>query len=79
MCIQLGSFCRYKPDTFVKNIDHSTITWLLTSICAVQCIKNPYVVAKLIEVMFVVSPSITTNMTVFNAVRLSASLSTLTK
>lgn len=36
-------------------IDHSIITWLLTSVCAPHMIKNPYVTAKLVEVLFVFS------------------------
>lgn len=40
----------------VRNwIDHSILTWLLTSVCAPQLIKNPYVTAKLVEVLFVFS------------------------
>lgn len=58
----------------MKHVDHSIITWLLTSVCAVQCIKNPYVTAKLIEVMFVVSPSIQPNSSVYNAVSRAVSV-----
>lgn len=47
-------------ETIVEDIDHSMITWLLTSVCAPQCIKNPYVTAKLVEVLFVTSPTIQT-------------------
>lgn len=36
--------------------DDSIITWILTCVCAPQCIKNPYVTAKLVEVLFVISP-----------------------
>lgn len=36
-------------------IDHSIITWLLTCVCAPHLIKNPYVTAKLVEVLFVFS------------------------
>ncbi|XP_017108741.2 ubiquitin conjugation factor E4 B [Drosophila bipectinata] len=38
-----------------QGIDHSIITWLLTCVCASHLIKNPYVTAKLVEVMFVFS------------------------
>ncbi|XP_033150682.1 LOW QUALITY PROTEIN: ubiquitin conjugation factor E4 B [Drosophila busckii] len=38
-----------------QHIDHSIITWLLTCVCASHLIKNPYVTAKLVEVMFVFS------------------------
>lgn len=41
--------------------DDSVITWLLTCVCAPQCIKNPYVTAKLVEVLFVISPSVQQN------------------
>lgn len=37
------------------SIDHSILTWLLTCVCAPHLIKNPYVTAKLVEVMFVFS------------------------
>lgn len=46
------------PDAVRTSIDHSIITWLLTCVCAPHCIKNPYVTAKLVEVLFVFSPSI---------------------
>lgn len=45
-------------DAVLEDIDHSIITWLLTSVCSPQCIKNPYVTAKLVEVLFVTSPTI---------------------
>ncbi|XP_055836646.1 ubiquitin conjugation factor E4 B [Episyrphus balteatus] len=38
-----------------QSIDHPIITWLLTCVCAPHCIKNPYVTAKLVEVLFVFS------------------------
>lgn len=39
-------------------MDQSVVTWLLSLICAPQLIKNPYLTAKLVEVLFVISPSI---------------------
>ncbi|XP_055375638.1 ubiquitin conjugation factor E4 B [Condylostylus longicornis] len=43
-------------DASIKaSIDHSIVTWLLTCVCAPHCIKNPYVTAKLVEVLFVFS------------------------
>lgn len=38
-----------------QTIDHSIITWLLTCVCVPNLIKNPYVTAKLVEVLFVFS------------------------
>lgn len=47
-CMQYGTV-----DWIEYDIDHSIVTWLLTTVCAPQCIKNPYVLAKLVEVLFV--------------------------
>ncbi|XP_061397398.1 ubiquitin conjugation factor E4 B [Musca vetustissima] len=49
-------------------IDHSIITWLLTSVCAPHMIKNPYVTAKLVEVLFVFSlgPANILNISIWN-------------
>jgi ubiquitin conjugation factor E4 B len=41
-------------------LDHTIVTWLLSLVCAPHLIKNPYLTAKLVEVLFVVSPSIQT-------------------
>lgn len=46
---------RYRPEDAAALVNDSITTWLLTCICAQQCIRNPYVVAKLVEVLFVLS------------------------
>ncbi|XP_023161123.2 ubiquitin conjugation factor E4 B [Drosophila hydei] len=53
-----------------QGIDHSIITWLLTCVCASHLIKNPYVTAKLVEVMFVFSlkPANSVNTAMWNHV-----------
>lgn len=48
-------FC---PEQMVLLFDQSIITWILTCVCAPHCIRNPYITAKLVEVLFVTSPSI---------------------
>lgn len=48
-------FC---PEQMVLLFDQSIITWVLTCVCAPHCIRNPYITAKLVEVLFVTSPSI---------------------
>lgn len=40
------------------NTEDTLITWLLVTVCSSNMIKNPYLVAKLIEVIFVIIPSI---------------------
>lgn len=45
-----------------NSMDHSIVTWLLTCVCAPHLIKNPYVTAKLVEVLFVFSLGPTNNL-----------------
>lgn len=52
-------FCmQYSMEVVFECLDQSIITWLLTCVCAPQLIKNPYITAKLVEVLFVTSPTI---------------------
>lgn len=53
-------------------IDDSIVTWLLTCICAPQCIRNPYVIAKLVEVLFVISPNASQNTGLHVTVRIQS-------
>lgn len=39
-------------------MEDNMITWLLVAVCSPHCIKNPYLVAKIIEVLFVLNPGI---------------------
>lgn len=39
-------------------MEESLITWLLVMICSSNYIKNPYLVAKIVEVVFVLNPNI---------------------
>ncbi|CAK9828567.1 Ubiquitin conjugation factor E4 B [Anthophora retusa] len=48
-------FC---PDVIVNNMDNSLITWLLVVVCTPHCIRNPYLIAKIIEVLFVINSSV---------------------
>lgn len=41
-----------------NNVDNSLVTWLLVVVCTPHCIRNPYLIAKIIEVLFVINPSI---------------------
>ncbi|KAL0120658.1 hypothetical protein PUN28_008383 [Cardiocondyla obscurior] len=48
-------FC---PGVVASNMDNSLITWLLVVVCTPHCIRNPYLIAKIIEVLFVINPSV---------------------
>lgn len=39
-------------------VENRFISWIIVTICSPQCIKNPYLLAKLIEVLFILHPSI---------------------
>ena len=39
------------------------MTWLMVMICAQDCIRNPYLIAKLIEVLFVIVASLNVSFT----------------
>lgn len=51
-------FYRFCPSVVAEYTEDSLITWLLIAICSSHCIKNPYLVAKIIEVIFVINPNI---------------------
>ncbi|XP_055633868.1 ubiquitin conjugation factor E4 B [Toxorhynchites rutilus septentrionalis] len=53
-------FCMQHSISAIDYVDNSIITWILTLVCAPHLIKNPYITAKLIEVLFVTSPTIQT-------------------
>ncbi|XP_075218617.1 ubiquitination factor E4B [Lycorma delicatula] len=46
------------PRVIVDGMEDNMITWLLVAVCSPHCIKNPYLVAKIIEVLFVLNPGI---------------------
>lgn len=50
--------CRFCPGVVANNMDNSLITWLLVVVCTPHCIRNPYLIAKIIEVLFVINPSV---------------------
>jgi ubiquitin conjugation factor E4 B len=52
------SLFRNRIEVIIDYMDNSITTLLLTLICAPHLIKNPYLTAKLIEVFFVISPTI---------------------
>ncbi|XP_076290727.1 ubiquitination factor E4B isoform X2 [Lasioglossum baleicum] len=49
---------QFSPGVITNNMDNSLITWLLVVVCTPHCIRNPYLIAKIIEVLFVINPSV---------------------
>ncbi|EFA08149.1 ubiquitin conjugation factor E4 B [Tribolium castaneum] len=47
----------YFPTVITENMEDSLITWLLVTICSSNMVKNPYLVAKLVEVVFIIIPT----------------------
>lgn len=74
-CMQYGTV-----DWIEYDMDNSIVTWLLTTVCAPQCIKNPYVLAKLVEVLFVTPQNQNLhNMVMFHPIAQSVLVSSLMK
>lgn len=67
LCIAFFYY-RHSPEIMGQTFEQSTITWLLTSICAPHCIRNPYVVAKLVEVLYVTTLNIFNSQSINNMV-----------
>ncbi|XP_061379207.1 ubiquitin conjugation factor E4 B [Danaus plexippus] len=49
---------QYVPQTVAYHIEDPIVTWLLSAICNSHLIKNPYLVAKIVEVLFVINLSL---------------------
>ena len=46
------------PQIVARTVDQMVMTWLLTLVCSAHCFNNPYLVAKLVEVLFMMNPSV---------------------
>ncbi|XP_014272947.1 ubiquitin conjugation factor E4 B isoform X2 [Halyomorpha halys] len=44
---------QYMPSVVAETMDDTLFTWLLVCVCTPSAIKNPYLVAKVVEVLFV--------------------------
>lgn len=49
---------QYQPQVVETNISQEMVTFLVLMVCSPNYFSNPYLVAKLVEVMFMASPSI---------------------
>ena len=49
---------QHLPQTVARSMDHVVMTWLLTLVCSAHCFNNPYLVAKLVEVLFMMNPGV---------------------
>ena len=52
------SFFRYFPSVMSDALDQNLLTFILTSVCTPAFFKNPYLVSKLIEILFVINPAV---------------------
>nr|CAD7398434.1 unnamed protein product [Timema poppensis] len=49
---------RFCPSVVADSVEDSLVTWLLVGVCSPHYFRNPYLIAKIIEVLFVVNPGI---------------------
>ncbi|KAI4456816.1 ubiquitination factor e4 [Holotrichia oblita] len=49
---------QYYPKAVSENMEDTLITWLLVVMCSSNCIKNPYLIAKIVEVVFIINLSV---------------------
>lgn len=66
---------RYAPKDIEFKLFDTLLTWILVCICYPAAFKNPYLIAKLIEVLFVLNPSIQPKTEVLNNMMMSHPLS----
>ncbi len=50
--------CRYFPSVISDCLDQNLLTFILTSVCSPTLFKNPYLVSKLVEILFVINPAV---------------------
>ncbi|XP_050424962.1 ubiquitin conjugation factor E4 B [Adelges cooleyi] len=66
---------QYAPKAIEFKFFDTLLTWILVCICSPAAFKNPYLIAKLIEVLFVLNPSIQPKTEVLNSMMMSHPLS----
>lgn len=49
---------QYFPSVMANNFDQNLLTFVLTAVCTPAYFKNPYLVSKLIEVLFIINPGV---------------------
>lgn len=50
--------CRYSPQVLYEPCTQDIVMFLVVMLCNQNYIRNPYLVAKLVEVMFMTNPSV---------------------
>lgn len=51
-------FPRYSPQVLYEPCVQDIVTFLVVFICSQNYIRNPYLIAKLVEVLFVTNPAV---------------------
>ena len=49
---------RYFPNVISDCLDGNLLTFILTVVCTPYYFKNPYLVSKLVEILFVINPAV---------------------
>jgi len=49
---------QYFPNVISDYLDHNMLTFILCVVCTPHYFKNPYLVSKLIEILFVINPAV---------------------
>ncbi|XP_049949366.1 ubiquitin conjugation factor E4 B [Schistocerca serialis cubense] len=49
---------QFMPGVVADCMENNLISWLLVAVCCPQFIRNPYLIAKIIEVLFVINPNV---------------------
>ena len=52
------SLSRYSPQVLYEPCVQDVVTFLVVFICSQNYIRNPYLIAKLVEVLFVTNPAV---------------------
>lgn len=58
LCVILIHSSRYSPQVLYEPCVQDVLTFLVVFICSQNYMRNPYLIAKLVEVLFVTNPSV---------------------
>lgn len=65
---------RYQPGVMIDTYIHDIISMIVVFVCSYGYLQNPYLAAKLVEIMYVINPAVQPNTTKLNETLLNHSL-----